>query len=617
MALTLRHRGPDDGGAWVDANSGIGFGHRRLSIVDLSADGHQPMVSNDGRYVMAFNGEVYNYKELQVELEACGHTFRGHSDTEVMLAAVCEWGLEKSLQRFSGMFAFALWNSESRVLHLVRDRMGEKPLYYGWCGTAFVFASELRALVGHPGWSGEIDRAAVRDYLSCGYVLGSQSIYSGIRRLPPGTRLLVSRDGIGPAMAITPVAYWSLDEMAKTGKSDPFRGTATEAVDELQRLLLRVVGREMVADVPVGAFLSGGIDSSTIVALMQATSRRPVKTFTIGFHERAYDEAGYARKVATHLGSDHTELYVSSADALAVIPRLPSIYDEPFADESQIPTFLVSQLARRQVTVSLSGDGGDELFGGYDRYARSRKLWTLLERMPGGLRGAVAGVLRGGASCLRGKLRRRAEWLGRALPAKSRESLYCFMMSHRANEIVMRGEQGHGGGAFAMTNSAWRMRDYEEWMMYTDSVTYLPDDILVKVDRASMAVSLESRVPLLDHQVVEFAWRLPPGMKVLDGTPKWVLRQLLYRYLPEELVERPKMGFGVPLVDWLRGPLRDWGESLLDPSRLKREGLFDVATVRRNWDDHLAGRRNLQYALWAVLMFQAWAAEWRPVSGGR
>jgi asparagine synthase (glutamine-hydrolysing) len=612
MALTLKHRGPDDGGSWADVAAGVALAHRRLSIVDLSSEGHQPMTSRDGRYVLVFNGEIYNYKDLSAELGTRGHVFRGHSDTEVMLAAFCEWGVENSLRRFTGMFAFAVWDADQRALHLTRDRMGEKPIYYGWCGTAFVFASELRALVTHPEWRGRVDPAALRNYLSAGYVLGDQSIFSGIMRLPPATHLVLSREGLTPGAGGIRRAYWMLADVAKFGASNPFRGSDEDAVSELDQLLRKVIGRQMVADVPVGAFLSGGIDSSTVVALMQASSRRPVKTFTIGFREAGFDESGFARQVSAHLGTEHTELFVSPDEARAIIPRLPQVYDEPFADESQIPTLLVSELARRHVTVSLSGDGGDELFGGYDRYAVARRIWGVLGKFPPGLRAVAGRLVRGVTPLVRGRNRRRMEWLGRSVDSKSREELYRRLMSHRANDGVMGTDLGPGAALFGATTEQWRSREYSEWMMYTDSVTYLPDDILVKVDRASMAVSLESRVPLLDHELVEWAWRLPMGVKVRAGRGKWVLRRLLHRYVPVGLVDRPKMGFGVPMAAWLRGPLRDWSEGLLDPARLKREGFLDAALVRRNWEDHLSGRRNLQYALWAALMFQAWREIWRP-----
>jgi len=616
MAACVRHRGPDDGGAWVDEEAGVALGHRRLSIVDLSPLGHQPMQSGGGRYVVAFNGEIYNFPALRRELEGRGHRFRGHSDTEVLLAAVEEWGVEAALRRFVGMFAFALWDRAERALFLCRDRMGEKPLYYGWSGGVFLFGSELKALRAHPRWRGEVDRDALALYLRHVYVPGPYSIYRGIRKLQPGNFLRVTADETAPA---EPTEYWSLREAAAAGAADPFTGSDAEAVDALDARLRDAVAQQMVADVPLGAFLSGGIDSSTVVALMQAQSATPVRTFSIGVHDRDYDEAEHARAVAAHLGTDHTELYVTSEDALGVIPRLATMYDEPFADSSQIPTFLVAQMARRDVTVSLSGDGGDELFGGYNRYFVGRRVWNRVRGVPRPLRRAMAGGLAAvpprGWDALNGvlparlrqpQLGNRLHKLGHVLAAGRPEAIYERLVSEwtSPNDVVRGGREP----LTQVTDPARRAPrdDFTERMMYLDALTYLPDDILVKVDRAAMAVSLETRVPFLDHRVVELAWRLPLGMKVRGTQGKWILRQVLDRYVPRELIERPKMGFGIPIQSWLRGPLRDWAEALLDERRLRDEGFFHPAPIRARWREHLAGSAEWQHSLWSVLMFQAW-----------
>jgi asparagine synthase (glutamine-hydrolysing) len=629
MNATLVHRGPDDAGVWTDAAAGLALGFRRLAILDLSPEGHQPMASASGRYTLAFNGEVYNFLELRAELEGLGHRFRGHSDTEVMLAAFEEWGVEASVPRFNGMFAFAAWDRQGRRLVLARDRLGVKPLYYGWAGGAFLCGSELKALRAYPGFAPDIDRGALALYLRHNYVPAPLSIYKNVFKLPPGT--LLSLDTPQPP-GPTPVAYWSVRAVAERGAAEPFRGSDRQAVVELDALLRDSVKHRMIADVPLGAFLSGGIDSSTVVALMQAQSSRPVKTFTIGFREDAYDEARYAGGVARHLGTDHTELYVTPAETLAVIPRLPDIYDEPFADSSQIPTFLVSQLARRHVTVSLSGDGGDELFGGYTRYFATNSVWRKISWVPKPVARAVASGLvtvpppayNAFSFLLRGPMRR----LGRVGPLgdkvhkfadllgrDSLEGFYQSFNSHwpRPADVVVGGHEP----TTVMTDPAQRLGrpGVMDRMMYLDTVTYLPDDILVKVDRASMAVSLEARVPLIDdHRVAEFAWRLPLAMKVRDGQGKWLLRQVLEQYVPKKLYDRPKMGFGVPIDEWLCGPLREWAEGLLDPQRLRREGYFHPEPVRRKWDEHLAGRRRWHYHLWDVLMFQAWLERWRRPS---
>ena len=620
MADTLEHRGPDDFGAWTDAAAGIALGHRRLSIIDLSPEGHQPMRSPSGRYVIAFNGEIYNFQDLRHELERDGYGWRGHSDTEVMLAGFERWGVEGALQRFNGMFAFALWDRTERLLHLARDRLGEKPLYYGWIGRTLLFGSELKALRAHPAWRADIDRDALASYLRHNYVPTPYSIYQGISKLPAAAYLTVSSND---ADTPTPRAYWSLREAAESGVKRPLLSSDREAVDELDALLRDAVRIRTVADVPVGVFLSGGIDSSTVVALMQAQSARPVKSFSIGFDEEAYNEARHAKAVAQHLGTDHTELYVTPEEAMGVIPTLASIYDEPFADSSQIPTILVSRLARREVTVTLSGDGGDELFCGYVRYFWGRRIWGKIGRVPSRLR-TLAGraitslspqswnTLVGGmtrlmpATALGEVTGDRLHKLAEVLSVPTADVLYHGLVSHwpRPDTIVY----GSTEPATALTDPGRRaaLDDFTARMMYLDGISYLPDDILVKVDRASMSVSLEARVPLLDHRVVEYAWRVPLSMKLRDSHGKWLLRQVLYRYVPQKLVERPKMGFGVPIDSWLRGPLREWAEDLLGERKLREGGHFDPVPIREKWAEHLSGSRNWQYWLWDILMFQAW-----------
>jgi asparagine synthase (glutamine-hydrolysing) len=626
MAGTLVHRGPDDAGVWVDETVGLALAHRRLSILDLSPAGHQPMVSRSGRYVIAFNGEVYNHQALRDELEKLGSgdtAWRGHSDTETLLAAFEAWGVEEALKRTVGMFAIALWDRETRTLTLARDRMGEKPLYYGWVRGALVFGSELKAIRAFPGFDNGIERRALALFMRHNYVPAPWSIYENIWKLPPGCYAQFAELPSSPDQGnITP--YWSLREVAEAGLREPFAGGEAEAVEELDRLLRRSLSGQMIADVPLGAFLSGGIDSSTVVAVMQAMSPRPVKTFTIGFHEGEYDEARHAGAVARHLGTEHTEWYVTPQDALDVIPKLPQLYDEPFADSSQIPTHLVSMLARRHVTVALSGDGGDELFGGYTRYFLAASLWRRLSALPRGARKLAARGIRALAPAAWNRVYAAVSW---ALPQRYRlrlpgdklhkgadilaaaqtpEAVYLRLVSHweYPSAVVLGAEEP----ATPITDpAAWlHCPDFERRMMYLDAVTYLPDDILVKVDRAAMGVSLETRVPLLDHRLVEFAWRVPLSMKIRDGQGKWLLRQVLYRYVPKDLIERPKMGFGVPIEHWLRGPLKEWAEDLLSEARLARADFFDPAPIRLRWEEHLSGRRNWAYYLWDVLMFEAW-----------
>ncbi|MGA9774276.1 MAG: asparagine synthase (glutamine-hydrolyzing) [Blastocatellia bacterium] len=624
MTSMMAHRGPDDEGKFFDAETGVVFGHRRLSIVDLSPEGHQPMSSPNGRYEITFNGEIYNFRALKEELGRAGYGFRGHSDTEIMLAAFEEWGIRKSVERFIGMFAFAVLDRKERMLFLVRDRLGEKPLYYGWMNDVFLFASEMKALQAHPSWRGEIDRNALALFMRYGYIQAPHSIYEGIYKLQPGMILALPVAGANDPGSSDLVQYWSAKSVAEEGIANPFKGDDREAADALDNLLRDAIRQQMVADVPLGAFLSGGIDSSTIVALMQAMSDKPVKTFTIGFNEKDYDEAVYAKSVARHLGTDHTEMYVTAKDAMAVIPRLASIYDEPFGDSSQIPTFLVAELARRHVTVSLSGDAGDELFCGYTRYEIGRGIRESIYRLPVAARKVMAsamkatpvsawdGLFKFASPFLNDNIQftgDRVHKLAESLNVATPEAFYRHLVSIWKDTEQLVPNSSEPQTPFTDADLRSNIPGLSNRMMFVDTVSYLPDDILVKLDRASMAASLESRVPFLDHRVVEFAWRLPVSMKHRDGKGKWLLRQMLYKYVPKELIERPKMGFGVPIADWLRGPLREWAEALLDERRLREEGLLNPALVRKKWAEHLSGRRNWQYSLWNVLMFQMWLAQ--------
>ena len=623
MNESIRHRGPDQADVWTDPESHVAMAFNRLAILDLSPAGYQPMQSASGRYIITFNGEVYNHRALRDELVAKGHgqEWRGHSDTETLLAAIESWGVGGALERATGMFAFALWDRAERSLTLARDRLGEKPLYYGrqGVGDAFFFASELKALAQHPDFRPEIDRDALALFLRYNYVPAPFTVYRGIAKLEPGSFLTLDRAAAEPRIE----EYWSGAKAAETGVADPLRLSPEEMIDALEQLLESSIGQQMIADVPLGAFLSGGVDSSTVVALMQKLSSRPVKTFTIGFHEKSYNEAEHAKAVARHLRTDHTELYVTPEEARAVIPRLPQMYDEPFADSSQIPTHLVSALARRHVTVALSGDGGDELFGGYTRYLLTAELWGKISGVPRPLRVAAARMMKVLPPSAWTKI---GQVAGRMLPriaqfdrlgdkvhkgapllhSRSPAELYGGMLSlWRDPASLVIGANEPPSQATGATPELHGLGMIER-MMALDMLGYLPDDILAKVDRAAMAISLETRVPFLDHRVVEFAWRIPFGMKIRDGQTKWILRQLLNRHLPSELFERPKMGFGVPIDSWLRGPLREWAEELLDERRLLNEGYFRPESIRRTWEAHLGGRVNEQYRLWTVLMFQSW-----------
>ena len=639
MAATIRHRGPDDGGIWNDGDTGIGLAHRRLSIVDLSPHGAQPMASNDGRWHLSFNGEIYNHRELRRELEAAGKGpaggWRGHSDTETLVEGIAVWGLEKTLSRASGMFAFALWDRRSRTLQLVRDRFGEKPLYYGWAGRDFVFASELKAIARHPDFVGEIDRESLALYAARLCVPAPRSIYRGLFKLEPGCILTLERGttpqidppregeiGVGAGAGASDGArltrYWSYADVVEAGLADPIADQA-EALAQLDRVLGQAIADQAVADVPVGAFLSGGVDSSTVVALYQKHSSAGVRTFSIGFAEQGYNEADDARAVARHLGTVHREQIVTAEDAREVIPLLPRMYDEPFADASQIPTYLVSRFARGEVTVALTGDGGDELFAGYNRHFRAPALWKQLDRVPAPLRRTLGSAL----GQLPSSLWARASDLlpGERQPhfgAKVQKALRVAGTARGFDEVYLSFLDEWGterspvrGGGSAVAHGFDRIlaaapADPTARMMYCDALSYLPDDILAKVDRASMAVSLETRVPFLDHRVAELAARIPVALKVQGGRGKHILRQLLYRHVPPALIDRPKSGFGVPIGEWLKGPLRPWAEELLDPRRMGEEGWFDPAIVSRRWQDHLAGTRDSAPAIWGVLMFQAW-----------
>jgi asparagine synthase (glutamine-hydrolysing) len=635
MALTIQHRGPDDGGVWFDDQAGIALAHRRLSILDLSPAGHQPMASKSNRYVIAFNGEIYNHLELRRELEMMSQTssitakdvaainWRGHSDTETLLAGFEAWGVEATLKKTLGMFAISLWDKEDKVLTLARDRMGEKPLYYGFQNNTFLFGSELKALKAHPEFLSEIDRDVLCLYLRHCYIPAPYSIYKGIKKLLPGTYVQVRLEDDANSSSMTPKSYWSMEDEVARGIDNPFIGGDDQAINALDRQLKQSIGLQMMADVPLGAFLSGGVDSSTVVALMQSQSSLPVKTFSIGFDEAQYNEADYAKAVAKHLGTDHTELYVSSAEAIKVIPLLGKMYDEPFADSSQIPTFLVSKMAKQHVTVSLSGDGGDELFGGYNRYLLADK-WKKIEYVPFALRKLLGHLIKtlspeswdaifqqvSKFKTLPSNMGEKLEKLANRLEKiDGAHNLYYSLVSEidYPEQIVLRGLEPKTW----LTKSTMKvsLNDAKQEMMFLDAMTYLPDDILVKVDRAAMANSLETRVPLLDHRVVELATQLPMNMKIRNGKTKWLLRQVLYQYVPKELIERPKAGFGIPLAQWLRGPLKDWAESLLDEKRLVQEGYFNVHFIRNLWQAHLSGKRNHQSLIWSLLMFQAWLEE--------
>ena len=628
MADRIAHRGPDGAGTWLDSEAGLALAHRRLSILDLSDAGRQPMHSHCGRYVIAFNGEIYNHLDLRKRLEsqAQAPAWRGHSDTETLLACFTAWGVERTLEATVGMFALSLWDRAERVLWLARDRLGEKPLYYGWQGATFLFASEPKALLPHPDFAARISRTAIALLLRYNCIPAPFSIYEGIYKLPPGQLLRVGTSQASVPDSAVPQPWWTLADVITAGIAEPFTGDVEEAIAETERVLARAVRDQMISDVPLGAFLSGGVDSSTVVALMQAATGQRVRTFTIGFEDSGFDEADHARAVAGHLGTEHHEIRVRAQDALDVVPQLPSSYCEPFADSSQIPTFLVSRLTRQHVTVALSGDGGDEVFGGYNRYLNALDTWQSMRRVPKLGRRIAAATLRavpavgwaavsslaGAVASSHGALRYagdKAQKLASVLLVEDVPAFYRQLRTHWPNPddvVIGAGEQAM---PFADADGLVPDATPRHWMMAQDAQSYLPDDILVKVDRAAMANSLETRVPLLDHRVVEAAWRMPLEYKIRDGQGKWLLREVLYRHVPRALVERPKTGFTLPLDSWLRGPLRDWAESLLDPARLAREGFFRPDPIREAWKRHLSGRSSAHYQLWDVLMFQAWLAD--------
>lgn len=623
MAATLHHRGPDDSGIWQDKANGLVLIHRRLAILDLSPAGHQPMHSSRKRYAIVFNGEIYNHLELRQRLPTLN--WRGNSDTETLLACIEHWGIKTALQRTIGMFAIVVWDKQQQQLTLARDRIGEKPLYYGWQGNSFLFGSELKALREHPDFQQDIDRNALTLLLRHNNIPGPHSIYRGIRKLTPGCYLTLDlAQPVSTNVYPEPKPYWSLQQTIVRAKQDLFTGSDQEAMDELELALNAAVQRQQIADVPLGAFLSGGIDSSIIVALMQANSQRPVNTFTIGFESTQYNEAEHAKAVAKHLGTQHTELYISEQDVLDIVPQLPVLYDEPFADASQIPTHLVAKLASQHVTVALSGDAGDELFAGYNRYIWAQRIWRKIAWLPSPLRHQLARMLtvlpvqqwdklnqithllqpqRLRTTQLGDKLHKLADRMG---DMNNIDEFYYRLVSewqHPEQAVV----NGREPATLLTTPEQWpHLRDSSERMMYLDSMTYLPDDILTKVDRAAMGVSLETRVPFLDHRLIEFAWRLPMQMKIRDGQSKWLVRQLLYHYIPQALIERPKMGFTIPLDQWLRSSLREWADGLLDEHKLKQQGYFNPQLVRQRWDEHLKGSHNWHYSLWSVLMFQSW-----------
>jgi asparagine synthase (glutamine-hydrolysing) len=625
MCSAISHRGPNDKGSWKDINLGIVLGHQRLSIIDLSRAGNQPMQSNSGRFVLTYNGEIYNHLELRAELKTINSNikWRSKTDTETLLEALEFWGIDATLKKLVGMFAFALWDKKLHSLTLAKDRMGEKPLYFGWQGfgenSVFLFGSELKALKAHPGFVEKINRDAIALQLRHNYIPAPYSIYKDIYKLLPGHYLQLNENDLKRNLLPTSKPYWSLVDVAVSGVNNPLSLAIEEITSELDQLLRTSIKKQMMSDVPLGAFLSGGIDSSTVVALMQTQSSRPVKTFTIGFNEDDYNEAKYAKEVSRHLGTDHTELYVSAEQAMEVIPKLCTIYDEPFSDSSQIPTFLVSQLAKQHVSVSLSGDGGDELFCGYNRYLMTKNWWKKLRSIPLPLRKILSSSIKSISPQHWNKLLKLLPSLNfhnnfgdkmhkgaDVLDSKNLSDLYYRLVSHfkRPSEIVINSKEPNT----FLTNYKPEMPglDEQQQMMALDSISYLPDDILVKVDRAAMATSLETRVPFLDHRVVEYIWQIPQSLKLRNGQSKWILRQILYQYVPKKLIERPKMGFGIPIDSWLRGPLRDWAENLLNETRLQQEGYLNSDQIRIKWTEHLSGKRNWQYHLWDILMFQSW-----------
>ena len=619
MGDSIVHRGPDDQGIYISADNRLGFIHRRLSILDLSAAGHQPMASIDQRFVIAFNGEIYNHLKLRRELEQQFNSqWRGHSDTETLLEGIRCWGIAQTVSRCVGMFAFALWDSLERTLTLGRDRVGEKPLYYGFCNGVFLFGSELKALKTHPAFDNRINLAAVALMLRHKYIPAPHSIYQQLFKLLPGSLLTLQADKLQQGYTIK--QYWSFAAAAAAAENQPFVGSAQDALNATESQLKQAVSEQMLADVPLGAFLSGGTDSSLIAALMQAQSAQPVRTFTVGFNVPEYNEAEHAKAVAAHLGTEHTEIYVGEQDALNVVPKLATMYDEPFADSSQIPTYLIAAEARKHVTVALSGDAGDELFAGYRRYFDCVRKANKLSALPA----AFFSLLNWCKPLLNADVWQQLDSLtgqrnkglfsntfGRIADAaqfNDFSALYRYMVSDWKHPSVLLNGIAE---PYTLLNAGPRQQSASRysWMMQADSQTYLPDDVLVKVDRAAMAASLETRVPMLDHRFIELALSMPLDVKICDGEGKWALKQILYKYVPKSLLDRPKTGFGVPVDHWLRGPLRDWAEALLDEHKLAQQGLFNVVMVKKYWQEHLSGGRNWQYPLWNLLMFQSWLQE--------
>jgi len=622
MADAVQHRGPDDAGVWVSPD-GLCLAQRRLAIIDTSAGGHQPMHSHNTRYSIVFNGEIYNYQQLHQALDTPNSlAWRSHSDTEVLLEAISRWGVAATLAKLNGMFAIALWDAEERALYLARDRFGEKPLYYGYAGGSLVFGSELKALYAHPDWRGELDTDAINDFLRLCYVPAPRSIFRNVRKLMPGCWLKLTLADVASRAWPEPSAYWSASAVALAGVANPAQGSETELIDETERQLRAAVGLRMVADVPLGAFLSGGIDSSLVVAMMRQQSARPIQTFSIGFKDSRYDEAPSAAAIAHHLGTEHTELYVNDKEALDVVPLLPAMYDEPFADSSQIPTYLVSKMARRHVTVALSGDGGDELFGGYNRHTWAPRVWNMTRRYPQAIREKVAAMLMSRTSAqldalftgvqrllpkrlhvrIPGdKLHKLAGILGAADP----QTLYAQLVSatREPDSYLQSAAKGTPNNALFPSQAALSMA---QWIILCDTQNYMPDDILTKVDRASMAVSLEARVPFLDADLYAWAWRLPMAMKIREGQGKWALKQVLYRHVPQAMVDRPKAGFGIPMDQLLRGPLREWVHQTLAAPVLEKHGVLRSGQVQALVAEHMKGHSNHAYLLWNMLILTSW-----------
>ena len=621
MHKSLAHRGPDDADVWQDPDVPVILAHRRLSIIDLSAEGRQPMISPSGRYVVVYNGEIYNYPALRKDLEATGHIFRGRSDTEVMLAAIDKWGINQALQKLNGMFAIALWDRQTRQLHFIRDRFGKKPLYVGWAGKDLIFASELKAFHKHPDFTPEINREALTSYMHYGYVCAPFSIFDGVWQVLPAGRLTLALDGLKPGgdLAQAMENYWFMPDVVRQARAHPLDGSEDDIIDDFEERLQKAVKMRMISDVPLGAFLSGGIDSSAVVSLMQQGASSPVKTFSVGFEDEAYNEAAHAKKIADYLGTDHHEFYVSADDAMNVIPDLPDMYDEPFADASQIPTYLIARAARKDVTVVLTGDGGDELLGGYDRHYYIPAAWKKIAWIPRPVRAAGGAALRAVPEPVYDVMRPRYPQFGRRMHKLAglvalndpREIYTHVMSSWPQPEALVVG--GHDP-VIPVTNPHWQAQglNFSETMIYGDSLSYRPNDVMTKVDRAAMAVSLESRAPLMDYELFEYCWRLPHKYKVRGMGGKWLLKQVLNRHIPENLYNRPKMGFSVPVNQWLRGPLKEWASDLLNPDMLRKQGFLNADMVDKVWKDHHKGfiTSSAGNHLWTVLMFQSWYNRW-------